>query len=79
MECTTESYPDHGLKVEPWPEVLPSIRLIGMCCRIRSHLHNWNEYDGVCIFNRVTRMGSQIFEILGVTNILVNTDSPLTK
>ena len=41
---------------------------------MRSHFHNWNEYDGVRIFNRVTRMGSQIFKILEVTNILVNRD-----
>ena len=45
-----------------------------MCWQMRSHFHNWNEHDGVCIFNRVTRMGSQIFKILEVTNILVNRD-----
>ena len=30
-----------------------------------SHFHDWLDYDGVVIFNRVTRMRSHIFGILG--------------
>ena len=31
-----------------------------------SHFHDWIDYNGGHIFNRVTRMGSQIFGFLGV-------------
>ena len=43
--------------------VLPSNRLMGMCCWLRSHFHDWIDYNGVAFSigaNRVTRMGSHI-------------------
>ena len=46
--------------------VLPSSRLMGMCRWMESHFHDWIDYYGVALFIRVTRMGSHIFNILGV-------------
>ena len=49
--------------------VLPSKRLLGMCRWMGSHFHIWTDYNGVTFlacFSRVTRMGSQIFEIFGI-------------
>ena len=46
--------------------VLPNNRLMGMCRWMGSHFHDWIDCDGVVVFNRVTRMGSHIFGILGV-------------
>ena len=45
--------------------ILPSNRVMKICRWIRSHFHDW--YDS-CIVTRVTRMGSQIFGILGVNS-----------
>jgi len=39
---------------------LPYKRLVGMCRCMGSHLHDWNDYNGVA-FLIVTRMGSHIF------------------
>ena len=46
--------------------VLSTNRLMRMCRWMGSHFHDWIDYSGVVFFNRVTRMGSQIFGILGV-------------
>ena len=46
--------------------VLPSSRLMGMCRWMESHFHDWIDCYGVALFIRVTRMGSHIFNILGV-------------
>ena len=46
--------------------VLPNNRLMEMCRWIGSHFSDWVDYNGVVIFNRVTRMGSHIFGILRV-------------
>ena len=46
--------------------ILPSKRLLGMCRWMGSDFHNWTDYNGVYNFNRVTRMGSQIFGIFGI-------------
>ena len=46
--------------------MLPSSRLMGMCRWMESHFHDWIDYYGVALFIRVTRMGSHIFNILGV-------------
>ena len=45
--------------------VLPFKRLMGMCRWMGSHFHDWIDYDGGCIFNGVTMMGSHIFGFLG--------------
>ena len=58
--------------------VLPSKRLLGMCRWMGSHFHIWTDYNGVTFlacFSRVTRMGSQIFGIFGISRkILVSMD-----
>ena len=36
-----------------------------MCRWMGSHFHDWSDYNGVAILNRVTRMGSHIFGFLG--------------
>ena len=41
--------------------VLPNNRLMEMCGWMGSHFPDWVDYNGVVIFNRVTRMGSLIF------------------
>ena len=49
--------------------VLPSKVLLGMCRWMGLYFHNWTDYNGVTFltcFSRVTRMGSQIFEIFGI-------------
>ena len=50
--------------------VLPSNRLMGMCRWMGSHFHDWINYNGVAFSsgaNRVTRMGSHICGISGVS------------
>ena len=50
--------------------VLPSNRLMGMCRWMGSHFHDWIYYNGVAFSigaHRVTRMGSHICEISGVS------------
>ena len=50
--------------------VLPSNRLMGMCRWMGSHFHDWIDYNGVAFSlgaNRVTRMGSHICGISGVS------------
>ena len=47
-------------------EVLPSSRIMRLCRGMESHFHDWIDYYGVALFIRVTRMGSHIFNILGV-------------
>ena len=50
--------------------VLPCNRLMGMCRWMGSHFHDWIDYNGVAFSigtNRVTRMGSHICGILGVS------------
>ena len=44
--------------------VLPFKRLMGMCCWIGSHFHDWIDYNGIA-FSIVTKMGSHIFGFLG--------------
>ena len=41
--------------------MLPNNRLMEMCDWMGSHFPDWVDYNGVVIFNRVTRMGSLIF------------------
>ena len=58
-----------------WSEVCPggvrpSYRLMGMCRWMGSHFHDWIDYNGVAFSlgtNRVTRMGSHICGISGVS------------
>ena len=33
----------------PGGGVLPSKRLLGMCCWMGSHFHNWTDYNGVTL------------------------------
>ena len=50
--------------------VLPSYRLMGMCRCMGSDFHDWIDYNGVAFSlgaNRVTRMGSHICGISGVS------------
>jgi len=50
--------------------VLPTNRLMGMCRWMGSHFHDWIDYNGVAFSigaNRVTRMGSHICWISGVS------------
>ena len=50
--------------------VLPSKWLMGMCHWMGSHFHHWIDYNGVAFSigaNRVTRMGSHICGISGVS------------
>ena len=50
--------------------VLPSNRLMGMCHWMGSHFLDWIDYNGVAFLigaNRVTRMGSHICRISGVS------------
>ena len=50
--------------------VLPSNRLMGMCRWMGSHFHDWIDYNGVAFSiraSRVTRMGSHICGISGVS------------
>ena len=40
--------------------VLPSNRLMGMCCLMGSHFNDWTDYNGVAFameLHRVRRMG----------------------
>ena len=46
--------------------ILPNNRLMERCRWMGSHFPDWVYYNGVVIFNRVARMGSHIFGILGV-------------
>ena len=55
--------------------VLPYERLMGMCCLMGSHFHDWIEYDWAAFFNRVTRMGSHIFGFFGVRKFFIFTVS----
>ena len=32
---------------------LPQKRLMGMCCLMGSHFHDWIDYNGVCIFKEL--------------------------
>jgi len=50
--------------------VLPSNRLMGMCRWMGSHFQDWIDYNGVAFSigpNRVTRMGSHICGISGIS------------
>ena len=50
--------------------VLPSNRLMGMCRWMGSLFHDWIDYNGVAFSigaSRVTRMGSHIYGISGVS------------
>ena len=50
--------------------ILPNNRLMGMCRWMGSHFHDWIDYNGVAFSigdNRVTRMGSHICGISGVS------------
>ena len=44
---------------------LPHKRLIEMCHWMGSHFHDWIDHNGVCIFNRVTRMGFTFSDFWG--------------
>ena len=48
-------------------DVLPSNRLMGMCRWMGSHFHDWIDYNGSLGAIRVTRMGSHICGISGVS------------
>ena len=57
-------------KYKPPGGVLPRNRLMGMCRWMGSHFHDWIDYNGVAFSlgtNRVTRMGSHICGISGVS------------
>ena len=43
--------------------VLPYERLMEMCRWMRSHVHDWIDYNEVRGFSKVTKMGSHIFGI----------------
>ena len=60
--------------------LLPYTRLMGMCCWMGSHFHNWIDYNGVAFsIVRVTRMGSHIFGFFGVRQFFIFTVSKRTR
>ena len=44
--------------------VLPFKRLMGMCCWIGSHFHDWIDYNGIA-FSIVTKMGRTFLDFWG--------------
>ena len=57
-------------QISPAGGVLPSNRLMGVCHWMGLHFHDWIDYNGVAFSlgaNRVTRMGSHICGISGVS------------
>ena len=69
-QCTSCDFVAHecllakGLLFSGAAEVLPYKRLMGMCHSMRSHFHDWFDYNGVA-FSIVTRMGLHINGFLG--------------
>ena len=49
-----------------------------MCRWMGSHFHDWIDYNGGCIFNRVTRVGSHIFGFFRVSQFFIFTVSKRT-
>ena len=68
--CTqVKALPVHRFRQLPGG-VLPCNRLMGMCRWMGSQFHDWIDYNGVAFSigtNRVTRIGSQICGISGVS------------
>ena len=47
------------------PGVFLSKRLMGMCCWIGSHFHNWTDYNGVTFLVELLEWGRKFFGFLG--------------
>ena len=59
--------------------VLPYKRLMGMCCWMGSHFHNWIDYNGVAFsIGLLDRMGSP-FLIFGVRQFFIFMVSKRTR
>ena len=46
---------------------LPYKRLMGMCCRMGSHFHDWNDYNGVAFLIELLEWGRTFFDFRGKT------------
>ena len=42
-----------------------SIRLLGMCCWMGSHFHNWTDYNGVIFLVELLEWGRKFSGLLG--------------
>ena len=45
--------------------VLPYERLMGMCCLMGSHFHDWIEYDGAAFLIELLEWGRTYWDFLG--------------
>ena len=48
--------------------VLPNKRLLGMCCWMGSHFHNWTDYNGVTFLVELLEWGRKLSGFLGLEN-----------
>ena len=46
---------------------LPYKRLMGMCCCMGSHFHDWNDYNGVAFLIELLEWGRTFFDFRGKT------------
>ena len=47
------------------PGGFPSKRLLGMCCWMGSHFHNWTDYNGVTFLVELLEWGRTFSGFLG--------------
>ena len=45
--------------------LIPIKRLLGMCCWMGSHFHNWTDYNGVTFLVELLEWGRKFLESLG--------------
>ena len=56
----------HYYHHEPgWWGVLPDKRLMGMCCWMGSHFHDWIDYNGVAFSTELLEWGHTFSDLLG--------------
>ena len=48
-----------------WGGVLPDKRLMGMCCWMGSHFHDWIDYNGVAFSTELLEWGRTFSDLLG--------------
>ena len=58
--------------------VLPYKRLIGMCCWMGSHFHDWIDYNGAAFSKELLEWG-HTFSVFGVRQLFIFTVSKRTR
>ena len=58
--------------------LLPYKRLMGMCCWMGSHFHNWIDYNGVAFLIELLEWGRTFSDFWGVRQFFIFTVSKRT-